>query len=135
MTPNPHFPIPDKLPTPQAQNCPTFRPPPLDGTILVPELFGWNAEHNPDHPLFVFADGPQGEMRTIRYPEAFRIIKRAAKIVKARCGRYESGSEGNGLEKAQTGPVLGILANAGTFLPWCPEHPIVFRVAWYLQPI
>lgn len=122
MASKPYFPIPDELPTPQAQNHSTFKPPPLDGTILVPELFGWNAEHNPDHPLFVFADGPQGETRTIKYPEAFRIIKRAARIVKAHYRRYESVYAGKGMLQAQTGPVLGILANAGTFLPWCSEE-------------
>nr|WGM49229.1 carboxylic acid reductase [Boreostereum vibrans] len=125
MASKPYFPVPDKLPTPQAQNHPTFKPQPLDGTILVPELFGWNAENNPDHPLFVFADGPQGETRTIKYPEAFRIIKRAAKIAKGYYKRYESVYEGKGLLRAQTGPVLGILANADTISYWATMASIM----------
>ena len=79
-------------------------------------MFEWNAKHNPDHPLFVFPDGSERGTRIIKYPEAWRIIKRASKIVNGHFKRMEGTYEQKGLLQETTGPVLAILANAGTFL-------------------
>ncbi|THH03431.1 hypothetical protein EW146_g10445, partial [Bondarzewia mesenterica] len=109
-----NFPIPSRIPTPQGQNCPTFRPPPLDGSYTVPELFDYNAEHNPEHPLFVFADG-ENTTRTVRYPEAWRMIKRTARIVQGNYRRLEDRYVAQeSLRPSEQGPTIGILASVDT---------------------
>ncbi|THH15912.1 hypothetical protein EW146_g4654 [Bondarzewia mesenterica] len=104
------FTIPPLIPTPQAANCPTFRPPPVDGTRTVPEFFEFNAEHNPEHPLFIYPDGENGT-KTICYPEAWRMIKRTAKIVhgyhKLTEDRYVAQE---GIRPKDQPPTVGILA-------------------------
>lgn len=89
-------------PLPKGKNSLTFHPPPVDGTRSVPELFQYNAEHSPEHPLFVFADGPDAT-RTIKYSEAWRMIQRASKIVHS----LPVGAD------SKTSRTVGILANAG----------------------
>ncbi|THH15905.1 hypothetical protein EW146_g4648 [Bondarzewia mesenterica] len=109
-----NFPIPSRIPTPQGQNCPTFKPPPLDGSYTVPELFDYNAEHNTEHPLFVFADG-ENTTRTVRYPEAWRMIKRTAKIVQGNYKRLEDRYVAQeNVRPAEQGPTIGILASVDT---------------------
>ena len=107
------FPVPPHIPTPQGLNSPTFKPPPVDGSYTIPELFGYHAEHSPEHPIFVFAEG-DGQTRTICYPEAWRMINRASRIVqdhyKKSEGRYVAQQ---GLRPVEQPPTIGILASAG----------------------
>ncbi|PBK62268.1 NRPS-like enzyme [Armillaria solidipes] len=57
------------LPTPQGVSSPTFKPPPLDGSLTVPELFDYNGFHSAKHTLFRY-DGPDnGEFRSITWEE------------------------------------------------------------------
>lgn len=115
---------------PKGQNSPTFCPPPTDETLCLPELFEYHAQHSPEHPLFVYADstapsldGNDGDsdarIRTIKYPEAWRMILRAARIVKGHYARFE---DKYALQDRRLGvygmpqnvpPTIGILANAG----------------------
>lgn len=46
--------------TVQAQNCPTFVPPPLDGSMFCNEMIDWHMQHSKDH-LFakLIAEGDQ----------------------------------------------------------------------------
>jgi len=37
----------------QAQNCPTFSVPPLDGSVLNGELIDWHIDHSKDHKFAV----------------------------------------------------------------------------------
>lgn len=55
-SPLPDFPI-LPIPTPHGQNTPTFHPPPLDGSLSIPEIFEFHAEHSPEHPVFIYDDG------------------------------------------------------------------------------
>ncbi|KAK0184796.1 NRPS-like enzyme [Armillaria mellea] len=50
-------------------NSLTFKPPPLDGSLIFPELFDYNAIHSPKHPLFRFDDPENGGFRTILWEE------------------------------------------------------------------
>ncbi|KAH7912513.1 hypothetical protein BJ138DRAFT_785417 [Hygrophoropsis aurantiaca] len=89
-------------------SCDTFRHPPVDGSLTVPELYEYHATKSPQHPLFVYADEHK-ELKTIRYPEAFRAIQRAAGLA---AGHYKGTTELS--QDASHPPVCGILAVADT---------------------
>lgn len=115
------------FPTPQGQGSDTFHPPPVDGTRSLPELYEYNAKHSPDHPLFAFADDSSAT-RTIKYPEAWRMIQRAAKIVHGYVAKHQKRYSTQGPETPMTPPTVGILANAGgqIFSSVCTAHLTIF---------
>lgn len=119
--------------TPHGHNSSTFHPPLIDGTLCIPELFEHHSQHSPDHPLFVYADNTtrsddgnddhtgdsDAQIRTIKYPEAWRMVLRAARIVN---GHYARFKDKYALQDRSLGiygmpqnvpPTIGILANAG----------------------
>ncbi|KAK0442587.1 NRPS-like enzyme [Armillaria borealis] len=57
------------LPTPQGVSSPTFKPPPLDGSLTVPELFDYNGFHSAKHTLFRYDSPDNGEFRSITWGE------------------------------------------------------------------
>lgn len=64
------------LPTLQGVSSPTFKPPPLDGSLTVPELFDYNGLHSAKHPLFRYDSPENGNFRSITWEEgvaAFHI--------------------------------------------------------------
>lgn len=74
----------DKLDVPpfprtQALTSTTFRPPPLDGSLTVPEFYDWHCINSPEHPLFIYAD-ENGLATTIYWPEATKAVHRAGRI-------------------------------------------------------
>ena len=70
------------LPRTQALNTKTFRPPPLDGSLTVPEMYDWHLENSPEHPLFVHSaeDGMTG---TIKMAEAVKAMHRAGRKIQS----------------------------------------------------
>ncbi|KAI0308598.1 hypothetical protein OF83DRAFT_218489, partial [Amylostereum chailletii] len=104
------------LPTPQAKKCPTFCPPPLHAPhpMTVPELYTFHSTQSPDHPLFMYADGP-GQPRTIPHSEAHRAIRRAARIASGHCKRLETRyAEQRATKDGAEPPVVGLLSNSDT---------------------
>ncbi|KAJ7607406.1 hypothetical protein FB45DRAFT_948237 [Roridomyces roridus] len=89
------------LPTPQGLSSSTFRQPPLDGTLLIPEIFDHHAEHSPNHPLFCYADST-GTVETITWSRATRAIHKAGQVCLEQVGDVEAGNR----------PVIAILAAA-----------------------
>jgi len=78
--------------------------PPLDGSLFFPELLEYNAQHNPDHPFFVYPGGEGiGEIRKISHLEFHRACQRVAHSVRP-------GRQGKGRE------VVAIVANCDTIL-------------------
>ncbi len=71
-------------------------------------LYHWNAEENPNYPLFLYHDPATGaKVEYITYSTANEAINRAARYLTHSVGREST---------ALTGlPVIGILANTGTF--------------------
>ncbi|KAI0318669.1 acetyl-CoA synthetase-like protein [Amylostereum chailletii] len=68
----------DSLPKTQVLDSATFKAPPLgNATLFLPELYDWQYDHSPRHPLFHYEESP-GKVRTIRWAEATRAIHRAA---------------------------------------------------------
>ncbi|KAK0193212.1 NRPS-like enzyme [Armillaria mellea] len=57
------------LPTPQGVSSLTFKPPPLDGSLTVPELFDYNGFHSAKHTLFRYDSLDNGESRSITWEE------------------------------------------------------------------
>lgn len=109
MTPT----IPERfppLPHTQALNSETFRPPPLDGSLTVPELYDWHLSNTPHHPLMEYVE-EDGSIRTILWPEAVRAIHRTAGLV-----RGMMGCDAKELPEAPDRlSVIGIVAAAGEF--------------------
>jgi hypothetical protein len=71
------------LPNTQVLNSLTFKAPPLNKSLTLPDLYDWHHENSPTHPLFVYEDGP-GEVRNIAWAEVVRGIHRAARLVASR---------------------------------------------------
>ncbi|KAJ7665037.1 acetyl-CoA synthetase-like protein [Mycena polygramma] len=96
--------------TPQAASSPTFRLPPLDGTCTVPELFEYNAQHSPEHPIFTFVD-QTNETVSVTYRRMWNAIRRVASTVRSHVepfqARYDQQERPIGC-----GPTVGILAAA-----------------------
>ncbi|KAF8968163.1 hypothetical protein BDZ97DRAFT_1655638 [Flammula alnicola] len=72
------------LPAPpqtQALQSSTFRPPPLDGSLTLPEIYDWHLQNTPHHRLFIFSDDV-GKIRTIYWPEAVRAIHTGARLLR-----------------------------------------------------
>lgn len=107
------------LPDTQALTTKTFKKPPLDGSLSVPEIYDWHYINSPEHPLFVYSDS-QGEVKSILWPEAVRGVHTAARTVRARVP----------MAKQEGGPrIVGILAASGTFSfscssEWCLILPL-----------
>ncbi|KAJ6541378.1 hypothetical protein B0H19DRAFT_1173050 [Mycena capillaripes] len=57
----------------------TFRPPPLNGSLLLPEVLEYNAQHSSEHPLF-FYPGKDGVIETLTWSRAIKVFRRAAHI-------------------------------------------------------
>ncbi|KAI0926160.1 hypothetical protein AcV5_008691 [Taiwanofungus camphoratus] len=70
-------------PQTQALSSATFRLPPIDGSLNLPEIYDWHSEHIPDHRLFLFARD-DGSIRTIFGPEGVRAVYNGAKITEGR---------------------------------------------------
>ncbi|KAI0050801.1 acetyl-CoA synthetase-like protein [Auriscalpium vulgare] len=88
----------------------SFNPPPLDGSLTVPELLFHHAKHNPNHPLFVFRDGTS--QKSITYEDAGNMVLRAAQLT---CGHYarlvDRYTAQVGTRPPGRGPTIGILAS------------------------
>ncbi len=78
----------------------TFTRPPLDGSLTYPEIFDYNAQHIPDHPVFQFYD--QDYIHKVTWSEVTKAIHAAGRIALENVPRTDST------------PVVGVLENAGT---------------------
>ncbi len=79
----------------------TFTRPPLDGSLTYPEIFDYNAQHSPDHPVFQFYD--QDHIQKVTWSEVAKAIHAAGRIVLENVPRTD------------IVPVVGVLAHAGMF--------------------
>ncbi|KAJ7127122.1 acetyl-CoA synthetase-like protein [Mycena epipterygia] len=104
------FVLPPCGPILHAQNSPTFRLPPLDGTLTVPELLDWNAEHSPEHPYFVYANN-DNETVSVTHGQMWHAIRSAAATVRGHVQLLQSRYDAQE-RPADRGPTIGILASA-----------------------
>ncbi|KAI0314888.1 hypothetical protein OF83DRAFT_1165029 [Amylostereum chailletii] len=69
---------------PHPLNIPDLPLPPFNAcSITMPELYDWQAERNPDHPLFVY-QGVQGKIHNISFATAVPAMHRAAFLIASR---------------------------------------------------
>ncbi|KAH9841056.1 uncharacterized protein C8Q71DRAFT_436612 [Rhodofomes roseus] len=111
-------------PQTQARSSTTFRPPPLDGSLSLPEIFDWHAVHTQDHRLFVFAKG-DGTLRTIYWPEAVRAVYTGATILRTRLADAAVGGET---------PIVAILAPSDA-IPYFTMMMSIMRANYVAFPI
>lgn len=98
-------------PATQALTSKTFRPPALDGTLTIPEIFDWHLHHTLDHPFLVYA-GIGGEVHRIIWPEAMKAVHICANMIARRLEK-KSGTY-------RKKPVVAILAVSGSGESWKP---------------
>ena len=103
--------------TPQGVNVPTFSPPPLDGSAILPEWVPHHAKHSPRHPFVVYADD-KGEPQTVYFPQVWTAVKNA-KLWLSRQGVGRIPSSSGTTAQAPERPVIGLLAVAGALLTRC----------------
>lgn len=89
------------LPCPQAQNSTTFTPPPLDGSLTIPEIYDHHLYNSGTHPLFVYDQ--DDEIHTITWSQAGQAIHTAANRL----------SKVPTLQNTQEPPVVAIFAVIG----------------------
>ncbi len=85
----------------QATASNTFVPPPLDGSLSLPEIYDYNATHNPDHLVFVY-DDDEGVKKLV-WSELGQAMHRAASVVRRNLKE----------QHRSTSTVVAILANVG----------------------
>lgn len=89
-------------PDTQARSSTTFKAPPLDGSLTVPEMYDRHYSQSPEHPVFVFPD--EGSTRTIKWPEVVQAVHTGARLL------YEA----TGLGISQENPaIVAIFAASG----------------------
>jgi len=93
-----------KPPQTQALSSKTFSPPPLDGSLTLPELCDWHLQHSPEHPFFIYPR-QDGELQTITWAHAARAILTGARLVRKIMG-WRRGMTG-------TAPVVAMLSASG----------------------
>ncbi|KAJ8503287.1 hypothetical protein ONZ45_g10992 [Pleurotus djamor] len=95
------------LPAPpqtQALKSTTFKPPPLDGSLTLPELYDWHYYNTPEHPIFVYP-GVTDQPRVVKWPEAVRAFTRGARLIQNLTGLKH---------KPDTDNIVGIFAASDT---------------------
>ncbi|KLO14348.1 acetyl-CoA synthetase-like protein [Schizopora paradoxa] len=100
------LPLPEP-PKTQSLSSSTFKTPPLDGSLTLPEIYDWHLEQTPSHPLFVYSDG-DGKEHTILWPEGVRAVHRAGGIVRSLL------SPSDAVDVPRTSSVVAILAGSDT---------------------
>jgi hypothetical protein len=95
----------NKYPVLHGLSSRTFKPPPMDGTMTVPEMWDYNMAHSPHHPCYIY-DQEDGSLKKITWLQANRAIHRAARIVDSKVHLSKFNSQ-------QKPPVVIILALAG----------------------
>ncbi|KAH8100027.1 acetyl-CoA synthetase-like protein [Cristinia sonorae] len=102
------------IPKNQGLSSKTFRVPPLDGSLTIPEIWDWHLEYSPEHPLFVFND-EKGQEVVIRFREAVHAMHRAGRLVRSRLPD----------DVADSRPVIAILAASDTITFFLVEAGIM----------
>lgn len=93
------------IPSTQGLNSTTFCVPPLDGSLVFPQLLDFHGEHSANHRLFVYAE-EDGSMKSIVWSRTTQAILRSASLVRELL-RWKPNAG------AQAAPVIAILSASG----------------------
>ncbi|KAJ7233038.1 hypothetical protein C8J57DRAFT_1090832 [Mycena rebaudengoi] len=121
------MPLPYSLPKPpqtQARSSHTFRPPPLDGSLTLAQIYDWHFRNTPHHRLFVYAH-EEGSTRTILWREGVRAVYQGARILRDRFKWMP------GLSRI---PIVSILASSDT-IPYFVLFVSCLRANYLVFPI
>lgn len=94
---------------PQGVGSETFITPPIDGTLVLPQIIDHHLTNTTEHPLFLFEESP-GHLRKILWPEAARAVHRTAKLVISLLAPLLLSQA----DPTAEAPVISILASADT---------------------
>jgi hypothetical protein len=96
------------VPQAHALTSTTFRLPPLDGSLTIPEVYDWHLIHNPDHVLWIHSSGGAIDDRTeITLKQGVHAIHRAARLLTEHLSQ-------KGLQPAtRDAPVIALFAATG----------------------
>ncbi|KAL0578153.1 hypothetical protein V5O48_003858 [Marasmius crinis-equi] len=86
-------------------SSPTFRRPPLDGSMTLTQIYDWQAQNSPDHRMFVYTDS-NGRVRNITWKEGVAAIYTGARSIRSRFSKTAAGRHGV--------PVIAILSSTDT---------------------
>ncbi|KAG8930870.1 hypothetical protein FRC02_003563 [Tulasnella sp. 418] len=92
--------------TPQAVGLKTFTPPPLDGSLILPQIFDHHRKHSAGHTFYRFE--VDGRLETISWEKLVQGVHRAAKVVQ------EAALTAGVTAHSSNKPVFGVLAAADT---------------------
>ncbi|KAK0230499.1 hypothetical protein IW262DRAFT_1291609 [Armillaria fumosa] len=85
----------------QGEQSTTFRPPPIDGSFTVQQMYDWHLQHSPNHRIFVYAR-EDGSLRNICWAEAVIAAYTCARLMDSRIPFKEKA------------PVVAILSMSGS---------------------
>jgi hypothetical protein len=79
------------LPLPKPSSTTSFRAPPLDGSLSVPQLIDWHFANNKNHPVFTYdvpnlATSKSRTTKVLTYSDVHPAIHRAGLYVARRAG-------------------------------------------------
>lgn len=84
----------------------TFKVPPLDGSLTIPELFDWQAEHSPHYPVYEYAEDG-GFIVALTFTEARQAIHRGVRLIQDVLSATAS-------TRNKSRPIVAIVSSAGT---------------------
>ena len=95
--------------TDQGRASKTFKAPPLDTSLTLPELYEFHAKNSPEHPLFLYTEA-DGQSQYLNYSNVYRAIRKAATYV---CLHSNLSPETQQALPDEERPVAGVLAISG----------------------
>ncbi|KAK0444273.1 uncharacterized protein EV420DRAFT_1277509 [Desarmillaria tabescens] len=111
-------------PPSQARASHTFVPPPLDGSLSLPEIYDYNAIHSPDHLVFVYDDDNDGVKKLV-WSELGQAMHRAASVVRRNLKE----------QHRSTSTVVAILANVADIFSYFTTIMGILRAGHQAFPI
>lgn len=91
-------------PPPEPRSGRSFRRPPLDGSLTIPEIYDWHWNHNPNHPIFVYPKDQR--LHRITFAKLVPAAHRAGRLVAETLGLSFHDDSSNF-------PVVAIVATSG----------------------
>ncbi|GJE93572.1 acetyl-CoA synthetase-like protein [Phanerochaete sordida] len=129
MNPRDYMRLPyPEIPGPPTQGLshPSFKCPPIDGSLCLAQQLDWQAEHSPNHTLFEYIDD-DGKLVTIDFATAQYAVHRGARII---LGALKEA----GVLEAKERPVIAFISAADS-LTYATMNLAAYRTGTPLFPI
>ncbi|KAH9931804.1 uncharacterized protein B0H18DRAFT_1093226 [Fomitopsis serialis] len=108
----------------QGLSSSTFKRPPMDGSLTLPELYEWHAEHSPQQRVFVYSKD-DGTVQTLYWSETVRAMHVGAQKIRT-CMGWRPDMQGH--------PVVGILSSSDS-IPYMITIMSIIRAGYVAFPI